>query len=263
MTSGNSKGAGGKRNDKAKEKTGSGRADIRGYLPMARGVRLPGLRVPPRRTVVLASADKRKTCEGKMRYLSVFNTDQEVLKAFSDIHLKGKWYELDCTFSKGVIWEGLQRPTDVSDIVPLFDWCVEDDSTKLENFEDNALESIVFDPPFLFRDRKAPNNDKMSARFSYFESFFDLILMYRDSLECFYRKLKPNGYAFFKCQDMTDGKFYATHCEVINMARALGFDVKDIAIKVAKTKLQKDAKQQNCVAKVHSYWIVLKKGRAK
>ena len=26
-----------------------------------------------------------------MRYLSVFETDKEVLKALSDIHLRGKW----------------------------------------------------------------------------------------------------------------------------------------------------------------------------
>jgi len=194
-----------------------------------------------------------------MRYLSVFNTDQEVLKALSDIHLRGKWYELDCTFSKGVIWEGLQRPTDVSDLVPLYDWCVQDDSTKLENFNDNVLESIVFDPPFLFRDRKADNNDKMCARFSYFKSFEELIEMYENSLKCFYRKLKDKGYVFFKCQDMTDGKFYCTHAEIIKMAEQIGFEIKDIAIKVSKSKLQRDAKQQNCVAKVHSYWIVLKK----
>ena len=37
-----------------------------------------------------------------------------------------------------------------------------------------------------------------------------------------------------------------------------GFELKDIIIKKSKTKLQRDAKQQNCVAKVHSYWLILK-----
>ena len=194
-----------------------------------------------------------------MRYLSVFDSDKEILKALSDIHLKGKWYDLDCTYSKGIFYQELQKPKHMSDLHPQFDYCLQDDSTKLVNFADNSLESIVFDPPFLFRDRKADNNDKMCARFTYFSSFQHLIDMYHNSLQCFYKKLKPKGLVFFKCQDMTDGKFYDTHCEVINMAKEIGFEVKDIAIKVSKSKLQRDAKQQNCVAKVHSYWIVLKK----
>ena len=194
-----------------------------------------------------------------MRYLSVFETDKEILKALSDIHLRGKWYDLDCTYSKGIFYQDIQRPKYVSDLYPQFDYCLQDDSTQLKNFTDGSLESIVFDPPFLFRDRKAENNDKMCARFTYFPSFQHLIDMYRSSLECFYRKLKPKGYVFFKCQDMTDGKFYDTHCEIINMAKQIGFDVKDIAIIVSISKLQRDAKQQNCLAKVHSYWIVLRK----
>ena len=57
---------------------------------------------------------------------------------------------------------------------------------------------------------------------------------------------------------MTDGKFYCTHNFIINYAKEIGFELKDIIIKRSKTKLQRDAKQQNCVAKVHSYWIILK-----
>lgn len=194
-----------------------------------------------------------------MRYLSVFNSDGEILKALSDIHLKGKWYDLDCTYSKGVFYENVERPKYVSDLYPQYDYCLKDDSTKLLNFDNESLNSIVFDPPFLFRDRKAENNDKMCARFTYFKSYDELIIMYCLSLNCFYQKLKKGGYVFFKCQDMTDGKFYPTHYEVIRMAKDIGFEIKDIAIKVSKTKLQRDAKQQNCVAKVHSYWIVFRK----
>lgn len=194
-----------------------------------------------------------------MRYLSVFYSDEEILKAFSDIHLHSKWYELDCTYSKGVFYKNLLRPTYVSDLTPLFDYCLKDDSTQLTNFNDNSLNSIVFDPPFLFRNRKSVNNDKISQRFTYFNTYEELCSMYENSLKCFYKKLRTKGYVFFKCQDMTDGKFYDTHCIIINMAKQIGFEIKDIAIKVSKTKLQRDAKQQNCVAKIHSYWIVLRK----
>lgn len=194
-----------------------------------------------------------------MRYLSVFNKDEDILKALSDIHLKGKWYDLDCTYSKGVFYENIERPKYVSDLYPQYDFCIKDDSTKLDSFMDYSLESIVFDPPFLFRNRKTENNDKMCARFTYFKSYSELLEMYKESLLCFKRKLIKGGYLFFKCQDMTDGKFYCTHTDIINFAKEIGFELKDIAIKVSKSKLQRDAKQQNCVAKVHSYWLVFKK----
>ena len=195
-----------------------------------------------------------------MRYLSVFDNDADILTAMSDIFLKGKWYDLDCTYSKGVFYEKIPTPKIKSDLFPLFDDVIEADSQNLEFAKDNSFESIVFDPPFLFRNRKSANNDKISARFSYFKSYEELHEMYRNSLDCFRRKLKKGGYLFFKCQDMIDNKFYCTHNDIINYATNNGFELKDIVIKATRQKLQRDAKQQNCVAKVHSYWLVFKKG---
>lgn len=194
-----------------------------------------------------------------MRYLSVANNDGEILKALSDIHLKGEWFDLDCTYSKGIFYKDCQQPRLKSDINPITDDVVQADCRELSYINDNTLKSIVFDPPFLFRNRKTENKDKISARFSYFKSFDDLMSMYESSLICFARKLKKGGYVFFKCQDMTDGRFYCTHYEIIRMAYVLGFELKDIMIKATNKKLQKDAKQQNCAAKVHSYWLVFKK----
>ena len=194
-----------------------------------------------------------------MRYLRVFKDDGEVLKAISDIHLRGKWFDLDCTYSKGVFYNKIPQPKIKSDISPLFDDVLMVDSTKMDAFTNNSLNSIVFDPPFLFRKRKSDNNDKMSTRFSYFNSYEDLTDMYSNSLSQFWRVLNKGGYLCFKCQDMTDGKFYCTHNFIINKAQEIGFELKDIIIKATNLKLQRDAKQQNCVAKVHSYWLVFKK----
>jgi len=194
-----------------------------------------------------------------MRYLSVFKTDYEILQAISDIFLKGKWFDLDCTYSKGIFYENIEKPKQKSDLIPLFEDVIEADCRELNFIQDASIESIVFDPPFLFRNRKAENHDKICARFSYFKSFEELVSMYHQSLDCFHRKLKKGGWVFFKCQDMTDGKFYCTHNEIINYATQNGFVLKDIIIKATTSKLQRDAKQQNCVAKVHSYWLVFKK----
>ena len=194
-----------------------------------------------------------------MKYLSVFDKDSDILVAINDIFLDKKWFDLDCTYSKGVFYNDVEQPRLKSDLVPLFNDVVESDCTKLNFVADNSLNSIVFDPPFLFRNRKSENKDKISSRFSYFKSYEELQEMYSKSLDCIYSKLKKGGYLCFKCQDMTDGKFYCTHNFIINYAKSIGFELKDIIIKKSKSKLQRDAKKQNCVAKVHSYWLVFKK----
>ena len=194
-----------------------------------------------------------------MRYFSVFKTDAEILTAINDIHLKGRWYDLDCTYSKGVFWKSLPQPRYKSDLYPQYDDVMQIDATTMEGIEDNRFESIVFDPPFLFRGRKAENRDKMSMRFSYFKSYEDLMRMYSKSMEQFMRVLKVRGYLLFKCQDMSEHRFYCTHKDIINYAEKIGFVLRDIVIKVSSNKLQRDAKQQNCVAKTHSYWLVFKK----
>jgi len=194
-----------------------------------------------------------------MRYLSVFDNDSDVLVAINDIFLGKKWFDLDCTYSKGVFYYNIDQPRIKSDLTPQYDDVIQSDCTKLDFIEDNSLTSIVFDPPFLFRNRKSSNRDKISARFTYFGSYEELKEMYKNSLNCFMKKLKKGGYVCFKCQDMTDGKFYCTHNFIINYAREIGFELKDIIIKKSKNKLQREAKQQNCVAKVHTYWLILRK----
>lgn len=194
-----------------------------------------------------------------MRHLSVFERDGDILRAFDDIYLKNSWYDLDCTYGKGSFYKSVRQPRMKSDIRPLYDDVACADSRKLEQAADGTLASIVFDPPFLFRKRKAENRDWMSGWYSSFGSYEELREMYVSSLMCFWRKLKNGGYVFFKCQDMTDGRFYDTHVMVIEAARSMGFVLKDIGVKCGKRKFQRDARQQNCLAKVHSYWLVLQK----
>ncbi len=194
-----------------------------------------------------------------MKHLSVYSKDEDILTAIADIHLRGKWYDLDCTYSKGVFWKNINPPRIKGDILPLEADVMKLDATKLIGIDNNSLNSIVFDPPFLFRKRKSDNHDKMCVRFSFFQTFEDLMKMYKESLNQFYRVLRNGGYLLFKCQDMTDNKFFCTHNEIINYATSIGFELKDIAIKATQKKLQREARQQNCFAKTHSYWLIFKK----
>ena len=207
-----------------------------------------------------------KEQESFMRYMSVYETDKEILNAFNQIYLEGLGFGLDPTYSKGNIYGDGEKPRLKFDLEPETEDTKQADCKKLP-LENNSQISIVFDPPFLFRDRKAVNNDKMCGRFAYFQTFEDLIKMYKDSLKEFYRILQNYGILIFKCQDMTDGSgsrpFFDTHCEVIKMAREQGFSLRDIGILVKKNKIIRKAKVQGCLRKVHSYYLVFRKEKNK
>lgn len=153
-----------------------------------------------------------------MKYQSVFKSDREILQAISDIHLRGQWFDADITFSKGVFWCSIKKPKYMSDLEPLFGYVKQDDSRFLVTYSNNSLKSIVFDPPFLFRRRSSENKDKISKRFSFFNSYEELMEMYQKSLKAIFNKLTKGGILAFKCQDMTDGRFYCTHNDIINFA---------------------------------------------
>ena len=203
-----------------------------------------------------------------MALKSVHSDDLSILKAISKIYLKNKWFHLDPTFSKGSIYSG-EYPELKYDINPQGNNVKYSDSRNLP-FKDNQIKSIVFDPPFLFRNdftknaniKKATNKDKMCKRFSYFQNFKDLISMYRSSISEFKRVLENKGVLVFKCQDFTDGSgtrpFYDTHSFVIKIARNAGFSLQDIAILVKPNKLIQKG-QQGCLRKIHSYYLVFKK----
>jgi len=217
---------------------------------------------------------QEKPTEQFMRFISVYKNDTEMLEAISQIFLNGKPFDLDPTFSKGNFYKKFPEPKFKSDLVPQRNDVVECDCRKLDYIQSDTIKSIIFDPPFLFRNDfqklskkpKAKNRDVNCIRFSYFQNFEELLLMYYDSLKEFYRVLEKRGILVFKCQDFTDGSgtrpFYCSHTEIIKMARAVGFSLRDIGILVVKNKIIRKAKQQGCLRKVHSYYLVFRKETA-
>lgn len=128
-----------------------------------------------------------------MKHLSVSYDNGEILTAVSEIFLRGSWYDADVTFGKGAFWKGLQRPGRCSDLHPLFPDVVQDDSTELRTYADSSMGSIVFDPPFLFRSRRAENTETMCRWYGYFRSYAELWDMYSQSLDAIRRVLRPRG----------------------------------------------------------------------
>ena len=132
--------------------------------------------------------------------------------------------------------------------------------------EDNSINSIMFDPPFLATTGKSltenKNNNLINKRFGVYNNEIELHQMYKDSLKEFYRILNKNGILIFKCQDkVSSGKQYLSHVFIINEAVKLGFYPKDIFILIAKTRLVADwqLKNQKHSRKFHSYFLVFEK----
>lgn len=196
--------------------------------------------------------------------LSVAYTNDEMLKSINKIFLNNNDFELDPTYSKGVFYRNFPEPKYKSDLEPQLDNVDKRDCRNLQ-FKNKTIRSIVFDPPFLFRNQKSINNDKMCVRFSHFKSFREMLDMYKESMIEFHRVLINNGILVFKCQDMTGGSgsrpFFCSHNEIINIADDIGFVLKDIGILITKRKIIRKAKEQGCFRKIHSYFLVFKKSK--
>lgn len=191
---------------------------------------------------------------------TTYNNDNEILQAIDQLYLNNKGIELDCTYSQGNFYKkfGFKEPKLKSDKMPLYDDVIKADFKDLHFIDRNSLTSVLIDPPFLFRERKSINNDKISKRFSCYNSYTELMIDYETALKEFSIKLKMKGIVIFKCQDMSDGKFYCLHNEVLNFAKQLNFRLMDIFILIKENKIFK-GKTQNLAKKTHSYYLVFKK----
>jgi tRNA G10 N-methylase Trm11 len=181
--------------------------------------------------------------------------------------------EVDPTFSTGMFYkpEGIiPTPIHCFDIVPMYDFVKKHDCRSLP-FDNNSINSIIFDPPFLATKGKSLNtneitNNIMLRRFSYLHSEYELYKLYTDSLNEFYRVLKYKGTLIFKCQDkVSSGTQYLSHVFIINEAVKIGYYVKDIYILTAKSRLVANWQRvnQKHARKYHAYFLVLEKSNKK
>lgn len=196
---------------------------------------------------------------GNVVIKSIGYDETEMITNILHLHSLNNEIDLDPTYSKGNFYKkGIKKPKYKFDLNPQVPEVQKADAGNLP-FGDNELLTIMFDPPFLFRDRKAENNDRICGRFSYFQTFEELLNMYERSLKEFYRILKPKGIVVFKCQDMTDDKTYFTHNEVLRIANSIGFLPLDLFILLSKMRLINKEQKQRYARKYHSYYWVFRK----
>ena len=192
-------------------------------------------------------------------YKSVFENEQELLKAIIGIHLGGKDIECDPMYFKGGFYkDGVNKPKHCYDINPRDLFSLKGDARNLL-LETESLESIILDPLFLFGLHGKTKEYYTSGTMGIYKDFAELENDYKAFLKEAYRLLKKNGILIFKCQDYTDSKTTITHALVYNWAVEQGFYAKDLAILVKPNKVYNGNTIQRHFRKIHTYFWIFKK----
>jgi tRNA G10 N-methylase Trm11 len=165
--------------------------------------------------------------------------------------------DLDPTYSKGNFYKQIEKPRLKSDLFPQADDVVKSDAASLW-LENDSIQTIMFDPPFVAGHTKENPTGIIGERFHGFRYVSDLWEWYDKCLLEFHRVLKKNGVLIFKCQDtVSSGKQHLSHVHIINKAEELGFYSKDLFILTAKNRIIGHNHQvQKHARKFHSYFLV-------
>jgi tRNA G10 N-methylase Trm11 len=191
-------------------------------------------------------------------YFSVFESEQELLKAILDLN-NIKQIDLDPMYFKGNFYKEINKPKYISDLNPQNNEIDKQDATKLP-YINNFLDSIILDPPFMFGIHGKTKEYYSSGTHGILKDFNELELLYKNILKEAHRILKKDGILIFKCQDFTDSKTTLVHCNVYNWANEIGFYAKDLAIlSLKKGKVYNSNLKQRHLRKIHSYFFVFKK----
>jgi hypothetical protein len=189
---------------------------------------------------------------------SVGYNQQEIINNILKLHNKGRRLEFDPCYNRGGFYKNgvIERPEIKSDIQPLCPEVLELDVLNLP-FLAGRFNSIIFDPPFIV---SHGNGGIMKQKFGSFSCVKEFELFLYKALISLERVLAKGGILIIKCQDFVYGrKQYSVLNKILNMARDLGLEFKDIFILLAKSRpIGKFLKQQYS-RKFHSYFLVFKK----
>lgn len=192
-----------------------------------------------------------------MMLRTVFDKQDDLLDQVVGFYSEGR-IELDPTYGSGCFYKNTNLDLDFYGDLKLTGKH-HLDATHLP-FQSATHTSIMFDPPFL-PGASPKKTGIINNRFGWFRTIKDVWNMYEKSLREFSRILKPGGVLYFKCQDTCNcNKQWWSHVWIINKATELDFDLEDLFILTAKSRLQdRRWKTQRHARKFHSYFLVFKK----
>lgn len=188
---------------------------------------------------------------------SVSDNQDEILKSIQILHCPNG-FECDLTYGNGSFWKNLSEPKFIFDIQPLFEKVTKTSSDNIP-LQDNELNNVVFDPPFLtYIKNGREHNSVMSKRFGGYYTYNELEVHYLNTLTETYRVLKPKGILVFKCQDIVHNhKLHATHSNIIKWSESI-FRLKDLFILAKTHRMPSPQKGKQKHARIfHSYFLVL------
>lgn len=196
---------------------------------------------------------------------SISYSDEEIIGWILKLHCSSD-IELDPTYSKGNFYKGnIKQPKYKFDLHPQIEGVTKANAEHLP-LENESINTIMFDPPFLATKGKSlkikNDSNKINKRFGVYPTEKKLHAFYINALKEFYRLLKRGGVLIFKCQDkVSSGTQYFSHSFIINKANEIGFYTKDMFVLLAKNRIMADwqLRNQKNARKFHSYYLVFHK----
>ena len=193
---------------------------------------------------------------------SVSTDQQQILNDILKLYIPAGYFQCDFTFSIGVFYKDNKVPVPQlrfdkfpeqhEGVLPL------DDAESI--IEDGTLHSCIIDLPFLVTNRKWTKNSKIANRFNSFGDMDEAADANKYLLKLAYDKLKKKGILVMKTQDLeTEARQIWMHRYVEEWAEEIGFNLADMFILVAKSRMLGKGNNQRVARKYHSYFYVFKK----
>lgn len=187
---------------------------------------------------------------------------EEIIENILTLHSKNKRIDVDATYSTGVFYRSgrIAQPSFKFDIKPQAEGVVKGKSSTL-CLEDNSINTLMYDPPFIVNKYGKSCKLKMIKRFGCYKTIGALKKDYRKSMQEFQRVLKVGGIVIFKCQDlMYSGTNHMISDWIVTTAEKFGFEPIDKFILLSNKRIINIGIQRHA-RKYHSYFLIFKKTR--
>ena len=200
------------------------------------------------------------------KILSVNTNQQSILNNILTLYVPSMHFDADLTYNKGSFYRKgyVAQPTYKLDKFPQTD-----DSIELDRIDDvigdDALDSVVFDLPYMVSTSWGDMKSKVMELYSSFESVDELISTNKAMLELATRKLKKGGILVVKTQDScvatpSGAKQIWVSYILQNHAETIGLTHEDTFLLVSnKLMFTRHNVQQHRARKNHCYFLVFRK----
>lgn len=196
--------------------------------------------------------------------LSVNTNQQSILNNILTLYVPSLRFHCDLTYSKGSFYRkgNVAEPTYKFDKFPQ-----RDDITPLDDIDsvigDEALDSVIFDLPYIVRQSWVTVKPEILDRYNTFESKDELLAANKEMMALSARKLRKGGILAVKTQDSNIGgkQTWVSHY-ILNIADELGLQHLDTFILVTNHLIFTRHEKQHIARKNHCYFFVFKKSNA-